>query len=205
MADHILQRELSPLLIVISGPSGAGKDSVLRRMKERELPLHFVVTATSRPKRPGEVEGLDYLFVSPEEFERMIRQGELLEHAMVYNEYKGIPREQVRLALASGRDVVLRVDVQGAATIRRLFPEALLIFLTPASEDELLRRLRRRETETPESLQLRLDTARQEYERIDLFDYVVVNADGQLDRAVDTIQAIITAEHQRVHPRRVTL
>ncbi len=205
MADHLLQRELSPLLIAISGPSGAGKDSVLRRMKERELPLHFVVTATSRPRRPGEVDGLDYLFVSPEEFERMIRQDELLEHAVVYNEYKGIPREQVRLALASGKDVVLRVDVQGAATIRRLFPEALLIFLTPASEDELLRRLRRRETESPESLQLRLDTARQEYERIDLFDYVVVNADGQLDRAVDTIQAIITAEHHRVRPRRVTL
>ncbi len=205
MAHDLMRRETSPLLIVISGPSGAGKDSVLRRMKERRLPFHFVVTATSRPPRPGEVDGVDYHFVSPEAFERMIQAGELLEHALVYNEHKGIPKEQVRGALASGTDVVMRLDVQGAATIRSLFPEALLIFLTPGSEAELLRRLRRRETETPEGLRLRLETAHREYERIDLFDYVVVNADGQLDQAVDTIQAIITAEHHRVHPRRVNL
>ncbi len=205
MGRDLFQRQQQPLLIVISGPSGAGKDSVLRRMKERKLPFHFVVTATSRPRRPGEVDGVDYHFVSPEEFERMICQGELLEHALVYDQHKGIPKEQVRQALASGKDVVLRIDVQGAATLRRLFPEALLIFLTPASEKELLTRLRRRETETQESLALRLATARQEYDQIDWFDYVVVNADGQLDRAVDTIQAIISAEHHRVHARRVSL
>lgn len=205
MADDLFQHESPPLLIVISGPSGAGKDSVLRRMKERQLPFHFVVTVTSRPRRPGEVDGVDYHFVSPEDFERMIQAGELLEHALVYEEHKGIPREQVRTALASGKDAVLRLDVQGAATIRSLFPEALLIFLTPASHDELLRRLRRRETESPESLKLRLATVRQEYERLDLFDYVVINTDGQLDRAVDVIQAIITAEHHRVRPRRVSL
>lgn len=205
MTRDLFQRKMQPLLIVISGPSGAGKDSVLRRMKERELPFHFVVTTTSRPRRPGEVEGVDYHFVSPDEFERMIRQGELLEHALVYGQHKGIPREQVRQALASGKDVVLRIDVQGAATLRRLFPEALLIFLTPSSEEELLTRLRRRDTESRESLELRLATAHQEYEQIGLFDYVVVNAQGQLDRAVDTIQAIICAEHHRLHPRQVSL
>lgn len=205
MGGDLFQRKQQPLLIVISGPSGAGKDSVLRRMKERELPFHFVVTATSRPIRPGEVDGVDYLFVSPEEFERMIRQGELLEHALVYNQHKGIPKDQVRQALASGKDLVVRVDVQGAATLRRLFPEALLVFLTPRSEEELLTRLRQRKTETPESLQLRLAAARKEYEHIDLFDYVVVNADGQLDQAVDTIEAIVCAEHHRVQPRRVSV
>ncbi|MEW6567311.1 MAG: guanylate kinase [Chloroflexota bacterium] len=205
MTLDLPQRQSQPLLIVISGPSGVGKDSVVRRMKQRKLPFHFVVTATSRPRRRGEVDGVDYLFVSPTEFERMIREGELLEHALVYNQHKGIPKHQVRHALASGQDVVLRIDVQGAATLRRLCPEALLIFLTTRTEEELLSRLRRRETESSESLELRLATARQEYQQLDLFDYVVVNADGQLDQAVDTIQAIITAEHQRVHPRRVNL
>jgi guanylate kinase len=194
-----------PLLIVISGASGAGKDSVLRRMKERGLPFHFVVTATTRPPRPGEVDGRDYLFVSHEQFASMIEHGELLEHAIVYNDYKGIPKQQVRQALDSGRDVVMRIDVQGAETIRALCPEALLIFIVPASEDEMVRRLRARRTETPQELQLRIETARQELKRMDVFDYYVVNADSQLDAAVDRIEAIIQAEHMRIHPRRVTL
>jgi guanylate kinase len=194
-----------PLLIVLSGPSGAGKDTVLRRMKERGLPFHFVVTATTRPRRADEVEGKDYFYLTEKQFAEMLERDELLEHALVYKEYKGIPKQQVREALASGKDVLLRVDIQGAETIRSLCPEALLIFLTPATEEELIGRLSRRKTETPEGLQLRIATARQELRRLDLFDYVVVNADQKLDAAVDAIVAIIEAEHHRTRPRRVTL
>ena len=194
-----------PLLIVLSGPSGAGKDSVLERMKERKLPFHFVVTATTRDKRPNEVHGRDYFFVSNDEFARMIEAGELLEYAVVYNDYKGIPKQQVRDALASGMDVVMRIDVQGAATIRKIVPGALLIFLTTESENALVRRLQARKTETHEGLKLRIATARQELKRAVEFDYAVVNNDSQLDEAVDIIQAIIQAEHHRVIQRKVSL
>ena len=197
--------ERQPLLIVISGPSGVGKDSVVRRMQERGLPFHFVVTATSRPQREGEVQGQDYFFVTRQEFERMIADGELLEHALVYNEHKGIPKIHVREALASGQDVVLRIDVQGAETVRRLCPEALLIFLSTTSDEELVERLRGRRTETPEGLALRIATARQELAHLGTFDYLVFNPTGRLDEAVDAIVATIEAEHHRVHPRRVTL
>ena len=194
-----------PLLIVISGPSGVGKDSVLIRMKERKLPFHFVVTATTRPPRADEVHGKNYFFVSKEEFAHMIDQDELIEYAIVYNDYKGVPKQQVRQAMASGKDVVMRIDVQGAATVRRLAPEALLIFLTTESEAELIRRLESRQTETAEELNLRIATARQELKRIDEFDYVVINRDSHLDEAVDLIEAIIQAEHHRVNHRKVTL
>ena len=148
-----------PLLIVISGHSGVGKDSVIQRMKERSLPFHFVVTATTRPARGNEVHGVDYFFLSSDDFAEMIEQGELLEYAIVYNDYKGIPKQQVRDALASGKDVVMRIDVQGAATIRELSPGALLIFLTTDTEDEMVNRLRQRKSETPEGLRLRIATA----------------------------------------------
>ena len=194
-----------PLLIVISGPSGAGKDTVMQRMKERGLPFHFVVTATTRPKRANEVHGRDYWFVSKEEFARMINEDELIEHAIVYGDYKGIPKQQVREALASGMDVIMRIDVQGAETVRRMAPEALMIFLTTDSEDELVHRLETRKTETVDSLAIRIATARKELKRVDAFDYVVVNYDFQLDETVDIIRAIIDAEHHRVKPRKVTL
>jgi guanylate kinase len=194
-----------PLLIVISGPSGVGKDTVLQRMKERELPFHFVVTTTTRPKRENEMHGKDYFFVSKDEFARMIEANELLEYAIVYNDYKGIPKQQVGEALASGKDVIMRIDVQGAATVRKLAPEALLIFLTTTSEEEMINRLKARKSENTEGLALRIATARQELKRIDEFDYVVVNADFHLDETVDTLVAIIQAEHHRVRPRRVTL
>ena len=196
---------IQPLLIVISGPSGVGKDTVLQHMKARELPFHFVVTATTRPPRTEEVEGEDYIFVSTEQFAEMIEKGELLEYAIVYNDYKGIPKEQVRHALASGKDVIMRVDVQGAASVRKLSPDAILIFLTTQDEQELVRRLEMRKTETPEGLKLRIATARQEFKRISEFDYVVVNRTNRLDEAVDTILAIIDAEHHRVYPRKVNL
>jgi guanylate kinase len=194
-----------PLLIVISGPSGVGKDSVISLMKARELPFYFVVTATTRPQRPDEQHGVDYFFLSSDEFAEMIEQGEFLEYAIVYNDYKGIPKQQVRQALASGQDVVMRIDVQGAETIRKLCPEAVLVFLTTQGEDEMVNRLRERKSETPEGLNLRIATARQELKRIDLFDYVVVNRENRLDETVDTILAIIHAEHHRMQPRKVTL
>ncbi|MBL8045083.1 MAG: guanylate kinase [Anaerolineales bacterium] len=201
--SDVARRE--PLLVVISGPSGVGKDTVLQRMKERRMPFHFVVTATTRAARTGEVHGRDYFFISKDEFAEMIEKEELLEWAHVYNDYKGIPKQQVRDALASGKDVVMRLDVQGAASVRLLSPGAVLIFLAPASEEELVRRLSERKTETPEGLKLRIATARRELDRMKEFDYCVVNPDYALETTVDEIIAIIRAEHSRVHPRKVTL
>ena len=193
------------LLVVISGPSGVGKDTVVHHLKQRGLPFHFVVTATSRPKRPDEVHGVDYFFYSEPEFLDLLERGELLEHALVYNEHKGVPKQQVRDAMASGLDVVMRVDVQGAKTIKQLAPEAIAIFLMARDEAELARRLRMRKTESEEHLQTRLQAAREELHYLDLFDYRVVNADSEVEAAVSTILAIIDAEHHRTHPRQVRL
>ena len=204
-SDEFYHHNPAPLLIVISGPSGVGKDTVIQRMRARGLPFHFVITATTRRPRPEEEQGVDYFFLTSDEFAEMIEQGELLEYAVVYNDYKGVPKQQVREALASGVDVVMRVDVQGAASVRRLAPEALLIFLNTQDEDELVRRLTARKSETHEGLKLRIATARQELKKIDLFDYVVVNRENRLDETLDAIQAIITAEHHRVRHRKVTL
>ncbi len=194
-----------PLLIVISGPSGVGKDSLVQQLKARGLPFHFVVTATSRPPRPNEVHGVDYFFLSEAEFKSMITENELLEHALVYDQYKGIPKQQVREALASGRDVIMRLDVQGAATVRRIAPQAILIFLYPCTEAELEQRLRQRRTDTEAQLQQRMEMVREEMQQLPDFDYVVANPDGGLDMAVDQVLAIITAEHLRVHQRQVQL
>ena len=135
----------------------------------------------------------------------MIDEDELIEHAIVYGDYKGIPKQQVREALASGMDVVMRIDVQGAETVRRMAPEALMIFITTENEDELVQRLETRKTETVDSLAIRIATARKELKRVEAFDYVIVNHDFHLDETVDTIRAIINAEHHRVKPRKVTL
>jgi len=197
--------ESPPLLIVISGTPGVGKDTLIRRLRERGCPFHFVVTVTDRPPRPGEVHSVDYFFVTTREFTRMLEQNELLEHAIVYGQHKGVPKQQVREALASGKDVITRVDVQGAATIHRLVPEAVLIFLTASSEEELEQRLRARGCDLPEQIQKRIATAREEMKRLSEFDYVVINRDGELDRAVDDVLAIIRAEHCRVEPRIVKL
>jgi guanylate kinase len=198
-------RKRLPLLVVISGPSGVGKDSVVQRMKEHGLPFHFVVTATDRPSRPGEVHGQDYYFYTTSEFERMIAEGELLEHAIVYGEHKGIPKAHVRHALDSGQDVVMRVDVQGADTVKALIPAAITVFITCESEEELVARLRQRRTESEAARQDRLQTARQEMARIPEFDYLVVNRHDALDDAVDDVVAIMRAEHCRSVPRRIYL
>jgi guanylate kinase len=206
MPDHDFNLvQPKPLLIVISGPSGAGKDTILQRMKERELPFHFVVTATTRPRRENEIDGRDYFFVSKDEFARMIDEDELIEYAIVYGDYKGIPKQQVRDALSSGKDVIMRIDVQGAESVRKLAPEAMLIFITVDNEEELFNRLRERKTETADALKLRMATARKELQRVGDFDYVVLNRDFHLDDTVDTIRAIIQAEHHRVNPRMVSL
>jgi guanylate kinase len=192
-----------PLLIVISGPSGIGKDSVLKELKRRNLPLHFVVTATSRDPRPEEVHGKDYFFFSREEFEERIKKGEFIEHAKAYNDLKGIPRWQIEDALKSGKDVVLRVDVQGAETIRNLYPEALLIFLIPTCYDEWHERLVKRNTESPEDLQTRIGISINEVDKVGIFDYLVINAEHLLCQAVDDIVTIIRAEHLAVKHRKI--
>ncbi|MFN2159255.1 MAG: guanylate kinase [Anaerolineales bacterium] len=189
------------LLVVISGPSGVGKDSVIQCMKERKLPFRFVVTVTTRARREGEVNGVDYFFVSREEFAELIEAGEMLEYAYVYNDYKGVPKEQVSLALESGDDVVMRVDVQGAATLRRLYPGALMVFLMTEDERIMIERLEERNSEDPDELKLRIATARKELERVDEFEYLVINRQNKLDETVDKILAIMAAEHQRVRPR----
>lgn len=194
-----------PLLIVISGPSGVGKDTVIDCMKERDQSFHFVVTATDRPPRQGEIHGVDYFFVSTDEFTAMIDDNKLIEYAKVYSDYKGVPKEQVQQALTSGQDVVMRVDVQGAEKIKELYPDALLIFLITKNEDELIERLKARRTEDQKDFNLRIMTARNELQRIADFDYVVPNHDSCLEEAVDTILDIIHAEHHRVNPRKVTL
>ena len=148
----------NPLLIVISGPSGIGKDAVVGLLRKTNPDTHFVITMNSRPPRPEEVEGRDYFFVSRETFEAMIEAGELLEHAKVYSDYKGIPKSQVREAFASGKDVIMRLDVQGAMTIRKICgcdPD-----LSDRSTcEEWVNRLLERRSETPEELEIRFQTA----------------------------------------------
>lgn len=197
--------ERPALLVVISGPSGVGKDSVLRGLREQGRPFRFVPTMNTRPKRPDEVDGVDYFFVTTEEFVTLLEQGELLEHAIVYGDYKGIPKKPIREALNSGQDVVLRVDVQGAATLKRLIPQAIFVFLTTPTEEELVERLLKRKTESPESLRIRIATAREEMQRIPEFDYVVINRADQLAETVQDVIGIIRAEHCRVLPRKVSL
>jgi len=197
--------EKQPLLIVISGPSGVGKDTVIKRLREKDPSLTFVVTAASRSPRPGEKHGVDYFFFSRQDFEAKIAAGEFLEHAVVYGELKGILKAEVQKALDYGTDVVLRLDVQGAATVRQQVPESLLIFLTTDDEEELVRRLEARNTETEEKLKLRIATARQEVNRVTEFDYKVVNRENCLEEAVDSILAIIQAEHHSVHRRKIQL
>ena len=195
----------NPLLIVLSGPSGVGKDALLKRMKELGKPFHYTVTATTRLPRANEEDGVDYIFVSDEQFKRMVEQGELLEWALVYGNSYGVPKAQVRRALSKGKDVIIKTDVQGAATIKSLAPEAIFIFLMPPSIEELERRLKERKTESGGPLGLRLRAAQEEMKQLPIFDYIVVNHNDLLDKAVATIESIVTAEKCRVPPKSVSL
>ncbi len=194
-----------PLLVVISGPSGVGKDAALADLKKLDRPWHFAVTATTRPPRPGERDGVDYIFLDNDTFLKMKERDEFLECAQVYGRWYGVPRSQVRQGLHDGRDVILKVDVQGAGTIRRLAPEAVFIFMVPGSFDELPRRLAQRMTESSPEMELRLAVAREELDRAEEFDYRVVNRDDSLDQAIADIDAIVTAEKCRMVPRIVQL
>ena len=194
-----------PLLIVLSGPSGVGKDAVLARLKESGYPLCYVTTLTTRPQRPTEKDGTDYHFVSEEEFREMLDRNALLESASVYGNWYGVLRAVVKEALDRGDDAIIKIDVQGAATIRKNAPQALFIFLVAPSMTELSTRLRQRLTESPAQLALRLRTAEEEMGQVSLFDYVVVNRAGQVGAAAAAIEAIITAEKCRVTPRQIRL
>jgi len=187
-----------PLLVVISGPSGVGKDSLVTALLGQDPTLRRVVTATDRPRRPNERDGVDYHFFSTADFERLIAQGELVEWAMVYGQYKGIPKCELEQALENGQDVVVRVDVQGAAAIRHLMPQAILIFVAAPSEAEMIRRLRERGGDTEEQVEARISTARQEMSHLEEFDYLVINHQGRLDEAVEQTQAILIAERCRI-------
>ncbi len=190
-----------PLLLILSGPSGAGKDVILRHLKDSSPSIFHVITLTTRPRRLGEVEGRDYHFVSREGFQQLREKGELLEWAEVYGHLYGVPREPVRRALAEGRDVLLKVDVQGAAHLKRIVPEGVFIFVVPASLGEIQQRLERRGTESVEELRLRLEKAECEMESWQLFDYIVVNREGMIEEALAQVRAIIMAEKCRARPR----
>jgi len=193
------------LLIVLSGPSGAGKDAVLTRMKELGYRLEYIITVTTRPQRANETDNVDYHFISSEKFQEMISRKELLEWANVYGNWYGVPKQAVKQALDKGQDVIVKVDVQGAATIKKILPQAVFIFLIPPSREELTSRLKQRHTESAFNLALRLKTAEEEIKQLPLFDYIVASKRDEIDLAVSEIKAIITAEKCRVMPREIVL
>jgi guanylate kinase len=190
-----------PLLVILSGPSGVGKDAVLARMKKLGRPFHYVITATTRPKRAREKDGTDYHFLSGKEFRQMIDKNQFLEWANVYDNYYGVPRNEITVALDKGVDTIVKVDVQGAATIKEIVPQAVFIFLMPPSLQELEKRLRRRHSESTTGLALRLEKAKEEMESLPLFDYVITSHQNKVDEVVLQIDAIITGEKRRVNPR----
>jgi|1185.fasta_scaffold265830_2 guanylate kinase len=179
------------VLLVLSGPSGVGKGTVGRALRDRESSLVWSVSATSRPPRPGEVDGVDYHFVTREEFERLRDEGGFLEWFEVYDQLKGTPRAPVEAALARGEDVLLEIDVQGALAVQKQFPAALLVFLRAPDAAEQEARLRGRGTDDPEQVARRLATARHEESLADRFDAVVVNDD--VERAAGEVAAILAA------------
>ncbi|MBC7104802.1 MAG: guanylate kinase [Firmicutes bacterium] len=184
------------LLLVVSGPSGAGKGTVCRLLRAREPQLWYSISATTRPPRRGEVAGRDYLFVSKEEFEDLIARGAFLEWARVYGHYYGTPRAPVEAALQEGKDVLLEIDTQGALQVKNKYPAAILVFLLPPSLSELQARITRRGTDTEEAIRARLEAASAELAYIYAYDYAVTNDD--VEEAVRKIQAIMVAEKCRV-------
>jgi guanylate kinase len=190
-------------LIIISGPSGVGKDTIIEAM--RRLPTaaayHYVVTCTTRAPRPGEIDGIHYRFLTPATFASIRDDDGFLEWAEVHGNWYGTPRDSVRAALAAGRDVVLKIDVQGAEMVKKKVPEALLVFLVPPSMQELFRRLRSRATESADELEVRQRNAAIELARREDYDHVVENATGEVDRTAARIVGLIEDAH-RDHPTR---
>ena len=194
-----------PLFIVLSGPSGVGKDAVLTRMKKLSRPFHYVVTATTRPKRATEKNGVNYHFLSQRTFQQMVDDHRFLEWANVYGNQYGVPRDEVGQALARGLDTIVKVDVQGAATIKKILPQAVFVFLAPPSLQALEDRLKRRRSESSQDLAVRLARAEEEIESLPMFDYAITSDHDKLDHAVSQIDAIVIAEKCRVKPRTLKL
>jgi len=194
-----------PLLVVLSGPSGTGKDAILSRLKKSGYPAQFITTVTTRPKRAQEKDGVDYHFISAERFQKMLEGKQFLECAEVYGNRYGVPKEPVSQALEQGKDVILKVDCQGAATIKKMVPQAVFIFVVPPSMEELTQRLKGRRTESDFDCDLRLKKAEEEMKQLPLFDYLVVSQQGKIDLAVLAIEAIIIAEKHRVTTREISL
>ncbi|MEZ4520481.1 MAG: guanylate kinase [Thermomicrobiales bacterium] len=207
-ADEIIEDLRSirrPRAYVISGPSGVGKDAVIQAMRVQLPDFHYAVTATTRNRRPGEIDGVHYHFMEKDDFERLVDQDEFLEHAVVYGNLYGVPKQRVRSALSSGQSVVIKVDVQGARTIREIIPQATLIFIAPPSMSELLHRLRDRKSDDFDVVIRRLNTAMQELTAAWDFDYIVFNETGQLSDTVDSIATIIRGERFRISQQEITL
>jgi len=191
------------LLFVLSAPSGTGKDTVIHALKQQGMDFYVVPSVTTRAPRPGESEGNPYHFISEEKFKQMVDKGELLEYANVHGNWYGQPRQVIRDNLRAGRDVLLKIDVQGAATIHSKIPDAIFIFLVPGSLEELAQRLADRQTETEPQLIRRLSDAREELAQQYWYDYVIVNRQGHLQEAADLLHAIMLAEHARNRPRNI--
>ena len=203
--NTLLSPSPKPFLLVLSGLSGAGKDTVLTRLKQSGFPPVRIITVTTRARRSRERDGEHYHFISDAEFQAMKVAGELLESANVYGNWYGVPREPVKKALDSGRDVIVKVDVQGAMTIRKIVPGAVFIFLAPPSMEELVARLQQRGTEAESDLDRRVKTVGEELHQLPVFDYLVLNRPGEVDRAVADIKAIFQAEKCRINPRKISL
>ena len=185
------------LIVVLSGPSGVGKDAVIQRLIELGYPIAIPATMTTRAPRVGEIDGVHHVFVDLEEFERQVEAGELLEHALVYRNRYGVPRSQVRLARETGNHVVIRVDVQGAASLRETLPEAISIFLVPSGRERLEAHLRSRGSEDEDALQARLAKVEQELREAEFFTHVIENIEGDLDATVRAVAEVIRAEADR--------
>jgi guanylate kinase len=207
--DYTIEGAPGAMLIIISGPSGVGKDTIIDALRQNERETsrdgdrHYVVTVTTRARRAGEVDGVDYHFVSRDEFLRIRDARGFLEANEVHGNWYGSPRDQVRNALAAGRDAILKIDVQGAQVVKEQVSQALLIFVVPPSLETLFHRLRSRATETADELELRQRNAALELARQDDYDHVVVNETGQVERTAQAIDEIIAQEHARNADRRV--
>ncbi len=205
-SDHFgVPDEPRPVVMILSGPSGVGKDSALDALEKLGVNFHRVVTATTRPPRPGEVDGVDYHFVSMTRFAEMIENDELLEYAIVYGDYKGVPKSEIIEPLKQGVDVIMRVDVQGAETMARKLPGAVTVFLTTSSEEELIQRLRERKTDSEEQIAIRIAYARKELEMLPQFQYAVVNRHDKLEETARVLWAILTATRARTDYKRVEI
>lgn len=195
----------NPMLVLISGPSGVGKDTIIEALQRRghRPEYHYVVTCTTRSRRPNEVDNVSYMFVSPPEFMTLRDAGELLEANEVHGNWYGTPRADVRTALSRGQHAILKIDVQGAQVVKSRIPEALLIFIIPPSLETLVEHLKARRTESAEQLELRQRSAAMELARQDDYDFVVVSEEGRVDITATRIEQIIAQEELRVQRRRV--